>query len=132
MANSRLPVRVPLYGGAYQFVPSRTTILNPELKGEATQLYLIWGTEGEGSNKGVLSNITNDENTPLFAWLSDDERFITNAYQSSFEFSDCVKAVLETNLLAGYSSIELAISKPQVASEGPGMVARFQIRHQNK
>ena len=127
MASSRLPVRVPLYGGAYQFVPARTIVLNPKLKGDATQLYLLWATNGTGSNKGVLSNITNDENVPLFAWLSDDERFITGAYQSSMEFMNCVQAVLKSSMLANYSSIELAIAKPQVANEGPGMVARFRI-----
>lgn len=125
---SRLPVRIPLYGDTYQFVPSRTVVLNPELKNEATQLYLLWATEGEGSNKGVLSDIVNDETIPIFAWLSDDERFITSAYQSAGEFNDCLTALMGSSTLAEYQDIELAISKPQVNIDGPGMVARFELK----
>lgn len=127
---SRLPVRIPLYGGAYQFVPARTVVLNPELKNDATQLYLLWATEGEGSNKGVLSDIVNDEAIPIFAWLSDDERFITSAYQGAGEFNDCLAALVESSTLAKYQDIELAISKPQVNIDGPGMVARFELKRQ--
>ena len=129
---SRLPIRIPLYGDAYQFVPARTIVLNPELKGDATQLYLLWATEGEGSNKGVLSDIANDETVPLFAWLSDDERFITSAYQGSFEFNKCIEEVMKASSLAMYHDIELALSKPQVNIDGPGMVARFSIKRNTR
>ena len=118
---SRLPVRVPLYGDAYQFVPARTTILNPALKGEATQLYLLWATIG------ILSDITNDETIPIFAWLSDDERFLTSAYQQDYEFIKCVKEIVTFSNFPSGSQIELAIAKPQVTNDGPGMVARFSI-----
>ena len=124
---SRLPVRVPLYGDAYQFVPARTTILNPALKGEATQLYLLWATIGEGSNRGILSDITNDETIPIFAWLSNDERFLTSAYQQDYEFIECVKEIVTFSNFPSGSQIELAIAKPQVTNDGPGMVARFSI-----
>ena len=103
---SRLPVRVPLYGDAYQFVPARTTILNPALKGEATQLYLLWATIGEGSNKGILSDITNDETIPIFAWLSDDERFLTSAYQQDYEFIECVKEIVTFSPLGHKLSLQ--------------------------
>ena len=116
-----------LYGDAYQFVPARTTILNPALKGEATQLYLLWATIGEGSNKGILSDITNDETIPIFAWLSDDERFLTSAYQQDYEFIECVKEIVTFSNFPPGSQIELAIAKPQVTNDGPGMVARFSI-----
>lgn len=124
---SRLPVRVPLYGDAYQFVPARTVVLNPALKGEATQLYLLWVTIGEGSNKGVLSDITNDETIPIFAWLTDDERFLTSAYQQDYEFVECIKEIIAESSFPAGATLELAIAKPQVTNDGPGMVARFSI-----
>lgn len=124
---SRLPIRVSLYGGAYQFVPARTVILNPELEGEATQLYLIWASVGEGSNKGILSEVSGDENTPIFAWLSDDERFVTSTYQMSPEFYDCIHALGQKTNANNDGEIEIAIAKPQAAMETPGMVARFRI-----
>lgn len=125
---SRLPIRVSLYGDAYQFVPARTTILNPKLEGEATQVYLIWATVGEGSNKGVLSSVSGDEETPIFAWLSDDERFITSAYQMSFEFHECLEALSAKLREIGSETIEIAVAKPQAAMETPGMVGRFSIK----
>ena len=125
---SRLPVRVSLYGGAYQFVPARTIILNPNLTGEATQVYLIWATIGEGSNKGSLSAVSGDEDTPIFAWLSDDERFITSAYQMSQEFYECLELLSKEIKHMSKETLEIAIAKPQTAMETPGMVGRFSIK----
>lgn len=125
---SRLPVRVSLYGGAYQFVPARTIILNPSLTGEATQVYLIWATIGEGSNKGSLASVSGDEDTPIFAWLSDDERFITSAYQMSPEFHECLESLSKEIKQMRNETLEIAIAKPQAAMETPGMVGRFSIK----
>ena len=89
---SDAPKVVELYDGAIAPVPGRTTVLNPDRARSSVSLYFIWAKAGGGEIESLEEALAN-EDTPLFAWLTDDDISI-DVYKGSPEAMDALSSVI--------------------------------------
>lgn len=122
-----LPKAVKLKGGAVEFVPQKTIILNPRIEGQASCFYFVWANYGEGEHVSELNDAITDESVSLFGWFSDDALFLQHVYEQTDEVQRCVIATLDALKPQKGAFINISFMRSEFMSAGKGLVAGIEI-----